>query len=76
VENGTRERILEFLSERPRGSTISEISDEIDMSRVTASKYLEILVAEEKVDRREVGRAKLHYLNENEAENSKEAKIG
>lgn len=54
-------QILELLQNRPRGATISEISEQLGISRPTASKYLEILVAEGEVDQREVGNAKLHY---------------
>lgn len=72
MENGTREKILEFLSDRPRGSTISEISESLDISRQTASKYLEVLKAEKKIDQRKIGKAKLNYLAE-EVEESLEA---
>ena len=64
MNSSRKNRILEFLSENPRGSTISEISEQIGMSRPTASKYLEILKAEERIEQREVGRAKLHYISE------------
>lgn len=43
--------------------------EEISISRLTASKYLEILKAESKVEQREVGRAKLHYLKQENLEN-------
>lgn len=58
----TKRKILEFLADHPRGATISEISDQVGLSRQTASKYLEVLRAEDKLEQREVGRAKLHYL--------------
>lgn len=64
-----KRRILEFLANHPRGSTISEISEEIGISRLTASKYLKVLVAEDKIHQREVGRAKLHYLEQENLEN-------
>lgn len=50
--------------DRPRGSTISEISENLDISRQTASKYLEVLKAEKKIDQRKVGKAKLNYISE------------
>lgn len=68
MENGTRKQILEFLTGRPRGSTISEISENLDISRQTASKYLEVLKAEKKIDQREVGKAKLNYLSKDKEE--------
>lgn len=68
LNDDKRRQILEFLANNPRGSTISQISKEVGISRVTASKYLKILVAEEKVEQREVGRAKLHYLQQENLE--------
>ncbi|MFB6241384.1 MAG: winged helix-turn-helix domain-containing protein [Candidatus Nanosalina sp.] len=65
MNDSRKQEIIEYLAERPRGSTIGEISEEMGMSRPTASKYLEILRAEEKIEQREVGRAKLHYIREN-----------
>lgn len=76
MNSSRKNRILEFLSENPRGSTISEISEEMGMSRPTASKYLEILIAEGKVDQREVGRAKLHYLEKENPEGLTGAETG
>ncbi len=73
MNTGTRERILEYLANHPRGSTISDISDDLDISRATAAKYLEILKAEEKIEQRAVGRAKLHYLKQESLENFTEA---
>lgn len=54
-------QILELIRNRPRGCTISEISDQLGISRPTVSKYLEVLVAEGEISKREVGNAKLHY---------------
>lgn len=64
MQESTRERILEFLVDRPRGSTISEVSDSLDISRQTASKYLEVLKAEKKIEQRKIGKAKLNYAAE------------
>lgn len=60
----TKSSILEILAERPRGLTISEVADETDINRVTASKYLEVLRSEGKLEVREVGQAKLHYAKQ------------
>lgn len=68
-----QEKILEYIENHPRGSTISEISDALNISRVTASKYLSILVAEGSVEQRNVGRAKLHYINREKVEGVSEA---
>lgn len=69
MDESTKKSILTFLANRPRGSTISEVSENIGISRPTVSKYLEILRAESKVEQREVGRAKLHYLKQESLEN-------
>lgn len=69
LNDNTRRQILEFLARNTRGATISEISNELSISRQTASKYLEILKAEKKIELREVGRAKLHYLKQENLEN-------
>ncbi|MDY6773708.1 MAG: winged helix-turn-helix domain-containing protein, partial [Candidatus Nanohaloarchaea archaeon] len=57
----TRRDILELLASNPRGLTISDVSEEVGVSRVTASKYLQALTSEGKVEERKVGQAKLHY---------------
>jgi predicted transcriptional regulator len=72
VEKNTKDRIIEFLSNRPRGSTICQVSEHLDISRQTASKYLQVLKAEQKIEQREVGKAKLNYIAK-ELEGSMEA---
>lgn len=64
MQKGTRKRILEFLGDKPRGSTISEVSESLDISRQTASKYLEVLKAEKKIEQRKIGKAKLNYVTD------------
>lgn len=67
--NGDKKReIQELLANNPRGYTINEISDKVGITRQTTSKYLEILKAEDKVEVREVGRAKIHYLQQENLE--------
>lgn len=61
-----QEEILDFLEEHPRGSTIEQVADAVEVTRQTASKYLKVLDAEGKVDVREVGKAKLHYIARDE----------
>ena len=56
------DKILKLLSQKTYGLTIEEISSELKISRTTASKYLSVLAAIEKIVLREVGKAKLHYL--------------
>lgn len=71
MNSRTRQEILEFLEDNPRGSTVTEVGEEIDVSRVTASKYLEVLSATEEIDVRHVGQAKLHYRNQEKQVDSK-----
>lgn len=54
--------ILNLLKKRKYGLTIEEVSDELDINRGTASKYLFVLSTGDKVHVRKVGKAKLHYL--------------
>ena len=60
-KNSFRERILFLISEKNYGLTIEEISAELKINRATASKYLAVLEAQDKVLVREIGKAKLHY---------------
>jgi response regulator of citrate/malate metabolism len=39
------------------------VAEAINFSRVTTSKYLQVLAAKEFLEVREVGRAKLHYIS-------------
>jgi len=71
MNSDRHQEILRFLEENPRGSTVTEVAEAIDVSRVTASKYLEVLSATDEVDVRKVGQAKLHYRNVEKEGNSK-----
>lgn len=64
----TKERILATLAEHPRGLTISDIADRLDIHRATAAKYLEVLRVEDRVEQRVVGQAKLHYPAQQDVE--------
>ncbi|MBN1166703.1 MAG: PAS domain S-box protein [Methanospirillaceae archaeon] len=55
--------IENLLKENPRGMTVSEISQELSMSRNTVGKYLELMYLSGKVEVRVVGKAKLYYLS-------------
>ncbi len=55
--------IEDLLRENPRGMTVSEISQELSMSRNTIGKYLELMYLSGKVEVRVVGKAKLYYLS-------------
>jgi DNA-binding IclR family transcriptional regulator len=54
--------IIEVLKRAETSLTISEISRKINAHRATTSKYLAILEAKGTVKRRDVGKAKLYYL--------------
>ena len=60
-----KQRILHLLIEEPMGLTILEIAASVGINRATASKYLLVLETEQKVNVREVGRARVHYINQN-----------
>jgi len=61
-ETKTRQRIIAELRKRPEGMTIIEISEQTNLSRQTASKYVLALISEGTVKIRKVGPAKLCYL--------------
>ena len=60
--------IRNLLTERDYGLTIQDISSALKISRSTASKYLAVMNAENVVKVRNVGKAKLHYLNNRKLE--------
>lgn len=62
MKNKIRKKILALLGRRGYGLTIEEVANALHINRGTASKYLAILEVEKKVMIREVGKAKLHYL--------------
>lgn len=64
VNGDTKHAVVTLLNEHPRGLTITEIADELDLTRQTTAKYVEILRAEGTIEQREIGRAKLNYLSE------------
>jgi response regulator of citrate/malate metabolism len=55
------EKIESLISRKSYGLTIEEISEELKINRATASKYLAVLGAQNKILVREIGKAKLHY---------------
>lgn len=56
------EKILEILKDNPRGLNIREITEFIGVSRVSSAKYLDVLVAEGKIEVRTMGKAKVFYI--------------
>jgi predicted ArsR family transcriptional regulator len=55
-------KVLDLLKESPRGLTISEISDILNLNRHTVRKILERLLIEKRVDYEEKGPAKIFYF--------------
>lgn len=62
MDNQIKQKVEKLLRENEQGLTIQEISDKLNFSRITISIALAELKGEEKIEIREVGQAKLHYL--------------
>jgi response regulator of citrate/malate metabolism len=58
----TKDKIIRLLQQHPQGLMLSEISDKVGVSRITAAKYVYELFGAQKIDIRKVGIAKLCYL--------------
>ena len=63
-ERETRNRLLATLSANKDGLTISDISRVLGLHYTTASKYLAVLEAENKLMHRDIGMAKVFKLKE------------
>ncbi|MBD3212457.1 MAG: hypothetical protein GF311_07600 [Candidatus Lokiarchaeota archaeon] len=53
--------ILSYINENPSGVTITDIAKGVDTSRVTAGKYIAILLERQEVFFKEIGAYKLYY---------------
>jgi predicted transcriptional regulator len=53
--------IARLISKKPFGLTIGQISRELKINRITATKYLNILESQKRVLVRDIGNSKLHY---------------
>jgi len=58
------EKILQILRNEKLGLTINDISKRAGINRVTASKYLAVLEAKNLIKHRNVGKAKLFFIEE------------
>lgn len=58
-----KNNIIKLLSNHMYGLTIEDVANMLKINRTTASKYLFALAAEKKIIVRDIGKAKLHYLN-------------
>ena len=57
-------QITNLLRGRPRGMTISDLSQALHLNRNSVAKYLEILVTAGKVEKQRIGRAKIFFLSQ------------
>lgn len=62
--NNIKDKILQFLKTTEFGASSTEISKQIQHNRLTISKYLEVLQAQNLVTQQEVAQAKLWKLTE------------
>ncbi|MFH8092606.1 MAG: HTH domain-containing protein [Candidatus Aenigmatarchaeota archaeon] len=58
-----KEEILQLLSKHPEGLTITSIAEKLGIHRHTATKYVKDLILSGKINERNVGMAKLCFLN-------------
>ena len=57
-------QITNLLRARPRGLTITDISQALHLNRNSVAKYLEILVTAGQVDKQRIGRAKIYSISQ------------
>jgi len=55
------EKIIVIIKNNPRGVTIKEISEKIDINRNAVGKYLDVLQMEGKVDVKKFGRSHVYF---------------
>lgn len=58
-----KEEILQLLSKHPEGLTITSIAEKLGIHRHTATKYVKDLILSGEINERNVGMAKLCFLN-------------
>ena len=61
-----KSQIISILKSHPEGLTIKELSESINLHRQTVTKYIFELKGAEKIWRRRVGSATLHYIEKSE----------
>ncbi len=61
ISRETFARIREALKANPRGMNVTEVSRELGMNRLTAAKYLDMLVVSGQADVRKFGPSKVYY---------------
>jgi PAS domain S-box-containing protein len=56
-------RITQLLADNPSGLTIEQVSRQLTINRTTAAKYLNFLIASGKIEKRNLGPAKIFTLS-------------
>ncbi|HEY0090084.1 MAG TPA: hypothetical protein VGB37_14655 [Candidatus Lokiarchaeia archaeon] len=64
MDKQIKEKVEKLLKENKQGLIIQDISDKLNFSRITISIALAELRGENKIEIREIGQAKLHFLKE------------
>jgi len=62
--NDVKKEIINILKKHDEGLTISSISKELNVNRITATKYIYELLGMNKIRIRKIGMAKLVYLGD------------
>jgi len=63
MKESLEEQILDYLKKMRVGATASELSRKLNINRMTAVKYLEVMRATGLVDYKNVGMAKVYYVS-------------
>ncbi|PKL57859.1 MAG: histidine kinase, partial [Methanomicrobiales archaeon HGW-Methanomicrobiales-5] len=63
VREGEINRITQLLADNPSGLTIEQVSRQLTINRTTAAKYLNFLIASGKIEKRNLGPAKIFTLS-------------
>jgi response regulator of citrate/malate metabolism len=64
IDGAKIKKIKDALKDKPKGLTITEISEATGLGRITVKKYLLYLLSKKEVEMRQVGVAKVFYLRE------------
>ena len=56
-----KKEILEYIKDNPSGSTVTDVSEGINTTRITASKYISILETKGKIFSQKIGVYKLYF---------------
>ena len=62
-EKMLREKVLNYLKKNPRGKTTTELNKEMNISRKTIEKHLQLLVFENETYMKQFGPTRVYYPN-------------